>query len=157
MPAPLGTSRKESFCSIMKINGSRTVAAASFQILFISLMCNVRHWERCERAEYFAAGLHQPRHSWFQATLETMTIFWKNKSRLMTSPRCLCIPYTIVDFLNQSSWNLVCISWQLRQYQIHIYPSHYSAFDRFTWHKHTFTNRKQLGITKMYWLLGRKS
>jgi hypothetical protein len=30
---------------------------------------------------------------------------------------------------------------------------------RFTWHKHIFVKRKQLGITltKMYWLLGRKS
>jgi hypothetical protein len=30
---------------------------------------------------------------------------------------------------------------------------------RLTWHKHIFTSRKQLGIalTKMYWLLGRKS
>jgi hypothetical protein len=30
---------------------------------------------------------------------------------------------------------------------------------RLTWHKHIFTKRKQLGIalTKMYWLLGRKS
>jgi hypothetical protein len=30
---------------------------------------------------------------------------------------------------------------------------------RLTWHKHIFANRKQLGIslTKMYWLLGRKS
>jgi hypothetical protein len=33
-------------------------------------------------------------------------------------------------------------------------------FDRkLTWHKHIFANRKQLGITltKLYWLLGRKS
>jgi hypothetical protein len=30
---------------------------------------------------------------------------------------------------------------------------------RLTWHKHIFAKRKQLGITltKMYWLLGRKS
>jgi hypothetical protein len=30
---------------------------------------------------------------------------------------------------------------------------------RLTWHKHIFTKRKQLGmtLTKMYWLLGRKS
>jgi hypothetical protein len=32
-------------------------------------------------------------------------------------------------------------------------------FRRFTWHKHIFVKRKQLGITltKMYWLLGLKS
>jgi hypothetical protein len=32
-------------------------------------------------------------------------------------------------------------------------------YRRLTWHKHIFTKRKKLGIalTKMYWLLGRKS
>jgi hypothetical protein len=40
-------------------------------------------------------------------------------------------------------------------------PNHQFCFRQrhSTWHKHIFAKRKQLGITltKMYWLLGRKS
>jgi hypothetical protein len=44
-----------------------------------------------------------------------LSLFWRNGSRCMRSPCCLCvcIPLTAFECLHQSMWNLVCIWWHL--------------------------------------------
>jgi hypothetical protein len=49
-----------------------------------------------------------------------LSLFWKNKSRLMWSPCCVSVnplPPSTYECLNQSLRNLVCISWHLRPVQ----------------------------------------
>jgi hypothetical protein len=41
-----------------------------------------------------------------------LNLFWKDKSRLILFPRCLCVcvsPLSTFEWLNKSLWNLVCI------------------------------------------------
>jgi hypothetical protein len=47
--------------------------------------------------------------------ISLLSLFWKkNKSRLMRSSCCLCVcMYISFECLNQSIWNLLCISWHL--------------------------------------------
>jgi hypothetical protein len=57
---------------------------------------------------------------------------------------CLCSPRSI-----QTMWNFP------REEHVKYLGLHLDR--RLTWHKHIFAKRKHLGITNMYWLLGRKS
>jgi hypothetical protein len=56
--------------------------------------------------------------------LDFFPYFDKNETRLMRSSCCLCIPLPQSTFecLNQSLWNLVCISCYLSPSQRHIIP-----------------------------------
>jgi hypothetical protein len=48
--------------------------------------------------------------------LSLISLFWKNRSRIMRSPYCPCVcasPLLTFECLNQSLWNLILISWHL--------------------------------------------
>jgi hypothetical protein len=52
-------------------------------------------------------------------------LFWQNKSRLKRSPCflcvCMCTPLSsVLEYLNQSLWNLVCVSWHPSPSQRHM-------------------------------------
>jgi hypothetical protein len=52
-----------------------------------------------------------------------LSLLWKNTSRLIRSPCCLCVCGSLqssFECLNQSLWNLVYISWNLSPSQRHI-------------------------------------
>jgi hypothetical protein len=54
-----------------------------------------------------------------------LSLFWKHESRLTQSPCCVSVnplPLTF-EYLNQSLWNFVCISWHLSPSQWHTYKS----------------------------------
>jgi hypothetical protein len=62
-----------------------------------------------------------------------------------TTRRATCPPVKIIDVQHPQSDAVKYLGLHLDR--------------RLTWHKHIFTKRKQLGLTltKMHWLLGRKS